>query len=210
MLRRDHLIPALPVALVGLALAACDEALVTPDASLSALGRDDGSVTLPMEVDATMIWTVPGASAADCSDLIDPETGELFVAEGFGEGEATHLGRFDIAELDHPTINMCSTLQEPPVPPEPADLRRDGTFEFVAADGSTISGTYSFLFLPPEQGGFFTLFVEGGTKRFAGASGELAFVFEESGVTQPSDPLFLGEATLEPAVFVGEITIPRP
>lgn len=210
MPRRDRLTSALLVALAALVLAACEDALLAPEPSLSGLGRDAGAVTVPMKVDATMIWTVPGASASDCPDLIDPETGELFTAEGSGEGEATHLGRLDIAELDHPTINMCSTLQEPPVPPEPSDLRRGGTFEFVAPDGSSITGTYSFLFLPPEQGGFFTLVVEGGTKRFAGASGELEIVFEESGVTQPSDALFLGTATLDPAVFEGELTVPRP
>jgi hypothetical protein len=192
------------------ALPACENTSMAPDLSMNAFGHDGGAVTVPMEVDATMVWTVPGATAADCPDLIDPETGELFTAEGFGEGEATHLGRFEITELDHPTINMCSTLQDPPVPPDPSDLRRDGTFEFVAADGSAISGTYSFLFLPPEQGGFFTLSVEDGTKRFAGAFGALELVFEESGVTQPSDPLFLGSATLDPAVFEGEITVPRP
>lgn len=194
----------------GLMLLACDDTPASPELSLNTLGRDGGAVTVPMTVDATMMWVVPGASADDCPDLIDPATGELFVAEGSGEGEATHLGRFEITELDHPTINMCSVLEDPPAPPEPADLRRDGSFEFVAADGSAINGSYSFLFLPPEQGGFFTLFVEGGTKRFTGASGELEFVFDESGVTQPSDPLFLDGATLEPAVFEGEITIPRP
>lgn len=196
--------------LTGLTLLACSETPASPELSLDALGRDGGEVTVPMTVDATMTWVVPGASADDCPDLIDPETGELFTAEGSGEGEADHLGRFEITELDHPTINVCSMLQDPPVPPEPSDVRRDGTFEFVAADGSALSGTYSFLFVPPEQGGFFTLFVEGGTGRFVGASGELELVFEESGVTQSSDPLFLDEATLEPAVFEGEITIPRP
>lgn len=210
MSRRDRLTPALLVAVAGLALAACEGALLAPEPSANALGHNGGTVTVPMQVDATMIWTVPGATASNCPYLIDPETGELFLAEGFGDGEATHLGHFEITELDHPTINMCSTVQDPPVPPAPADLRRDGTFEFAAADGSSISGTYSFLFLPPERGGFFTLSVEGGTERFAGASGELAFVFDESGVTQPSDPLFLSEATLEPAVFEGEITMPRP
>lgn len=195
---------------VVVSLAGCGETPSAPDPALNALGRDGGTVTVPMTLDATMMWVVPGATAENCPDLIDPETGELFTAEGSGKGEANHLGRFEITELDHPTINMCSVLQDPPVPPDPADLRRDGTFEFVAADGSTITGTYSFLFVPPEQGGFFTLFVEDGTRRFAGASGELEFVFEESGVTEPSDPLFLGKATLEPAVFEGDITLLRP
>lgn len=210
MLNRPTLREAAVTILAGLMLLACNETPASPELSLNTLGRDGGAVTVPMTVDARMIWTVPGATAADCPDLIDPTTGELFVAEGSGDGEATHLGRFEITELDHPTINVCSTLQDPPVPPDPADLRRDGTFEFVAADGSAINGSYAFLFLPPEQGGFFTLFVEDGTQRLTGASGELEFVFEQSGVTQPSDPLFLDETTLDPGVFKGEITIPRP
>lgn len=210
MLNRVTSRAAVVTIVAGLMLLACNDTPASPDLSLNALGRDGGAVTVPMTVEATMMWVVPGASADDCPDLIDPETGELFVAEGSGEGEATHLGRFEITELDHPTINVCSVLETPPTPPAPADLLRDGTFEFVAADGSAISGTYSFLFLPPEQGGFLTAFVEGGTGRFVGASGELEFVFDESGVTQSSDPLFLDVATLEPAVFRGEITIPRP
>lgn len=195
---------------VGLTVLACDGLPTLPEGSdralsSSALGRDGGTVTVPMKVDASMMWTVPGATAADCPELIDPSTGELFIAEGSGEGEATHLGRFEITELDHPTINVC-----PPGPPGPADLLRHGTFQFVAADGSTISGSYSFLFVPPEDGGFFTLFVEDGTGRLDGASGELEFVFDESGMTQSQDPLFLTRATLDPAVFEGEVTIPRP
>jgi hypothetical protein len=198
------------LAAAGITLLACNETPASPELALDALGRDGGTVTVPMTVDATMAWVVPGASADDCPDLIDPETGELFTAEGFGEGEANHLGRFEITELDHPTINLCSTVQEPPAPPEPSDVRRDGTFEFVAADGSTLSGTYSFLLMPPEQGGFFTLFVTDGTRRFDGASGELNVDLDESGRSEPSDPLSLGKTTFAPAVFEGEVTIPRP
>lgn len=210
MLNRQTTRAAVAAFVAGFALLACNDTPAGPEPALNSLGRDGGAVTVPMTVEAAMMWVVPGASADDCPDLVDPDTGELFIAEGSGEGEATHLGRFEITELDHPTINVCSVLETPPTPPAPADLLRDGTFEFVAADGSAISGTYSFLFLPPEQGGFFTLFVEGGTRRFAGASGTLEFVFGESGVTQPADPLFLTGATLDPAVFEGEITIPRP
>lgn len=210
MLNRQTTRAAVAACVAGLTLLACDDPPAGPEPALNTLGRDGGAVTVPMTVDATMMWVVPGASADDCPDLIDPDTGELFTAEGSGEGEATHLGRFEITELDHPTINVCSLLQEPPVPPEPSDLLRNGTFEFVAADGSAISGTYSFLVLPPEQGGFFTISVEDGTRRFGGASGELEVDFDESGRSDCADPLCLGKATLDPAVFEGEITIPRP
>ena len=211
MLKRFDPRLALLAALAGLTPVACtDTALLAPGTALDAPGRDDGSVTVPMTMDATMTWVVPGASPSDCPDLIDPETGELFTAEGSGEGEATHLGRFEITELDHPTINVCTLAQEPPEQPGIEDLLRDGTFELVASDGSALYGSYSFLFVPPEQGGFFTLYVEGGTQRLTGATGELHVNFEQSGEAQSSDPLFLGEVTLEPVVFEGEISVPRP
>lgn len=202
-------LPVLTLAAV-FALQGCDDAPVAPDPNLGALGRDGGTVTVPMKIDATMTWVVPGASAGDCPDLIDPETGELFVAEGSGGGEGTHLGRFRITELDHPTINLCSLLEDPPVPPRPADVQRNGVFELVAADGNSVSGSYSFLSLPPDRGGYFTLVIEDGTGRFEGASGELNVNFEESGRPQSEDLLSLGKATLEPAVFEGEVTLPRP
>lgn len=83
-------------------------------------------------------------------------------------------------------------------------------FRFVAADGSTLSGSYQFLFVPPDQGGFFSLFVEDGTRRLEGASGQLDLSFENSGMVQCVDPLCLGSATLEPAVFEGTLSLPRP
>lgn len=199
-----------------LAVQACDDGPVSPEADLSldALGRDGGTVTVPMEVDATFRWIVPGATAADCPNLIDPSTGDLFTAEGFGKGEASHLGRFEVTKLDHPTINLCSILEQPPTPPEPSDVTRTGAFEFVAADGSTLTGSYEFFSPGPDApGAFFTLIVEGGTGRLEGASGELEAIIEESGVPGPDDPadvLLLGTVTWEPAVLEGTLTLPRP
>lgn len=198
-----------------LTLPACD-APVSPEAYLSQneLGRDNGTVSIEMKLEATLMWTVPGASAVDCPDLIDPATGQLFIAEGSGEGEATHMGRFQVAKLDHPTVNLCDIL--PPNPPLPSDddLMRSGEFEFVAADGSTLFGTYEFFFAPPARidEAFFTFFVEGGTHRFQGASGMLDLPPPKPR-SQPvvcADPLCLTKATWENVIFRGMLTLPRP
>lgn len=193
-------------------LPACDDGTVAPDPSLGVFGRDDGTVTVPMKIDGTMTWTVPGATPADCPDLIDPATGELFIAEGAGQGEGTRMGRFEITKLDHPTINLCGIF--PPNPPLPTDddTARSGEFEFVAADGSALIGTYTF-FLPPsgrEDEAFFTLVVEDGTGRFQGATGTLEVDLDRSGSAACVDPLCLVHAILEPAVFEGTLTLPKP
>lgn len=209
---RNELHPLGGVLVGVLLLPACDATPHAPDTSLGVAGRDNGTVTVPMKVDATMTWTVPGASAADCPDLIDPATGELFTAEGAGLGEATHLGRFEIAKLDHPTINLCGIFPPNPPLPSDADLTRSGEFELVAVDGSALSGTYAFFFAPPgrEDEAFFTLIVEDGTRRFEGAIGTLDVDLERSGSAVCADPLCLVHAILEPAVFEGSLTIPRP
>lgn len=200
----------------ALTLAACNETSdpLQPNAELNALGRNAGAVTVPMNLDATIMWTVPGATAADCPDLIDPSTGQLFTAEGFGQGEATHLGHFAIAELDHPTINLCSVLESPPALPARSDVTRTGSFEFVAADGSTIFGSYEFFAPgPASSGAFFTFSIAGGTGRLVGATGELEVLPEQSGQpgsVDPEDVLLLGKVSWDPVVAKGEITIPRP
>ncbi len=206
------------VAIAVLLAWACDGLPTLPESPAtglsSAFGRDGGTVTVPMEVDATFMWTVSGATAADCPDLIDPSTGELFTAEGSGRGEATHLGRFEITELDHPTINLCSLLESPPALPDASDVTRTGVFEFLAADGSTIFGSYEFFApIPPSPEAFFTFAIEGGTGRMAGASGALAVLPEASGEPGPVDPadvLLLGKVSWDPVVAEGEITLPRP
>lgn len=206
---------AVAAIVAGLTAPGCSEAPVTtPDPSTMALGRDGGTVTVPMRMDATITWVVPGATAADCPDLVDPSTGEVFTAEGSGQGEATHLGRFEIAELDHPTVNHCSLLESPPALPAPSDVTRTGSFELVGGDGSTIFGSYEFFApVPPSAEAFFTFSVEGGTGRLVGATGELEVLPGQSGEAGPADPedvLLLGEVNWDPVVAEGEITIPRP
>jgi hypothetical protein len=171
-------------------------------------GRDNGGVSVPITVRAAVAWTVPGASANDCPDLIDPGTGELFKAAGQGTGRANHLGRVRVTRMDHPTMNLCPILEG--LPPAPEGVARTGEFELVAADGSTLAGRYEFLYVPPELGGFFTMTVLMGTGRFQGASGQLDFNWDESGEVMCSDPLCLEEATIDPVVFEGAIILPRP
>lgn len=180
--------------------AACDSGPVRPFApdvaARSGLhGRADGMVTVPMNVRATLGWTVD--QSAEALEACAPRPG---LAEGTGRGEATHLGRFRIVELDHCSVDLAV---------QPPALDGVGVFRWVAADGSAISGSYEFLFLPPEQGGFFTFFVEAGTGRFHGATGRLEFDAERSGLVECVDALCLDGATLE-AAFKGWISIPRP
>lgn len=203
----QHRLVATGAALLGtFLLAACGEAPVAPDPdpSLTTHGPADGPVTLPFRAEASFTWDVPDADAGDCPELTADAVGD-------GEGRATHLGRFRVVEQDHPTINLCSLLEDPPAPPAPEDVSRRGTFEWIAADGSALRGSYEFVFLPPGvAGSSFTWTVDGGTRRFAGASGTFSAILEESGAVECVDPLCLEGATWTPVVVEGEVTLPRP
>jgi hypothetical protein len=164
------------------------------------------AVSVPITLRLATRWVVPGASAADCPDLIDPATGHTFMAIGTGEGQANHLGRSRFRG-EHPTINLCPILADGS--PTVADLSREGRFELVAADGSALAGRYEFALIPPDVGGFMTMTVEDGTRRFQGATGQLDIVWERSGGLDCPDIICLGESTLD-AVFEGSLTLPRP
>lgn len=191
----------LAVVLVSLLLVpACEHVPLEPDGANapaydSAPGRAGESVTVPVQVRATLFWIVD--QSAQALAACAPRPG---LAVGSGEGEATHLGRFTVELANHCSVDLAAN---PPL------LDASGPFEWRAADGSTISGHYEFLFLPPEAGGFFTMYVEGGTGRFAGAEGQLELDAVRSGVVQCVDPLCLNGATLA-AVVTGSISIPRP
>ena len=91
--------------------------------------------------------------------LIDPQHA---VSEVDATGEATHLGRYELV------INATVTLN---------DLVRTaiGTFQFVAANGDTLTGTISGISTPTATPGVNqiveTSIITGGTGRFAGATG---------------------------------------
>ena len=99
-----------------------------------------------------------------------------------GGGNATHLGRFTTAQSHF--INVF----------DPSGAFTGGTYTFTAANGDTIYGSYSGVFLPVDEGRFsingaFT--IEGGTGRFAGATGG----GDASGILNPdgtSDVLLQG------------------
>jgi len=191
-------LPALLVTVV-VGVTACEQnslpAGVAGAPASNLVGRTGETVTVPMQVDAVLYWTVdqgPAALAA-CS----PRPG---LAVSSGEGHGTHLGHFRVVVANHCSVDLAV------VPPL---LDGAGPFEWMAEDGSTIAGSYEFLFLPPEAGGCLTMRVDGGTGRFAGATGRLDPVPARSGVTQCEDPLCLNGATL-PAHFSGPISITRP
>ncbi|MGD2071713.1 MAG: hypothetical protein PVI57_23815, partial [Gemmatimonadota bacterium] len=144
----------------------------------------------------TFVWNVDQSDEA-----LAACPGRPGLALGTGEGTASHLGRFVVTKLDH-----CSVDIAPPVALE--DILGDGEFAIEAADGSTLWGTYSFLFLLPEDGGFFDVTVLGGTGRFEGAGGWLAYAFAPGPVVC-DDPLCLVNAVWEPELE-GQLTLPRP
>lgn len=157
-------------------------------------GRVGQGVTVPVRLEMRSVHNVDQSSEALAAC---PGTPGLAIGEGSGRG--THLGRFVITRLEH-----CSVDLRPPV--ELADLSRTGEFTFEASDGSTLYGTYEFLFVPFDQGGFYSVFIEGGTQRFAGATGSL------DGRGDPvvcDDPLCLVNAVFEPTL-TGTMTLPRP
>ena len=96
--------------------------------------------------------TGKGSAAA----LSDPPILEIVVT---GNGHSTHMGKVGIWQ--HHFVNVITMTFY------------DGTFVWTAANGDTIEGSYSGSLIPTSAGfeihGSFT--IDGGTGRFAGASG---------------------------------------
>jgi hypothetical protein len=107
-----------------------------------------------------------------------------------GTGQITHLGHF-------------TTAQSHCIDPTGADplAFTDGVFTFTAANGDTIFGTYSGRLVPTATPGLFQVdgvfTIEGGTGRFANASGG----GDASGETDLADPA--GPATV---ILAGSIS----
>lgn len=168
---------------------------VLTETGAAILGRSGSDVTVPVRLETTFVWNVDQSAEA-----LAACPGTPGIAVGGGSGTGPHLGSFEATILAHCSIDLL-----PPVGLE--DISREGEFEFEAPDGSTLFGTYAFLFLPPEQGGFFSMQVEGGTRRFAGATGVLEFVGGD--LTVCDDPLCLVNAVFAPTLE-GRLTLPRP
>lgn len=186
--------------IIMLVTASCGDAPPSPTGPVlrnmsQAETRIGAGVTSPVMVHATLVWTVDQSEEALAA--CGPRPG---LALGSGEGQATYLGRFRVMRMDHCSVDLAT------VPPA---LDADGEFRWQAADGSTVEGSYSFLFLPGDQGGFFTMTVEGGTGRFVGATGRLDADLDRSDPVVCDDALCLDLATW-PAVFTGWISLPRP
>ena len=93
-----------------------------------------------------------------------------FHVELSGSGQATHLGEFTL-DMPH-DLNL---LAPPPLP------TATGVFQFTAADGDTVYGTFTGRGGPSDLPGFIlrvveTMTITGGTGRFDGASGVVSSV----------------------------------
>ena len=188
-------------------IAACDRSPTEVDGGTSTLdadrGRTGSSVTVPLKGDVSIVWNVDQSpeALAECP-------GTPGVAIGEAAGELAGLGAVR-GSFNHCSIDLRSTLPPAPTPPTLEDLHRAGNWQLAGADGSELQGSYEFLNIPEEQGGFFLVTILGGTGRFAGATGSMEPVFERSDPPTCGDPLCLEDAVFAP-VLKGEIVLPRP
>lgn len=111
-------------------------------------------------------WEWPGSHASDCDEVTT-------VTEAVGR--ATHLGNVAISS------SHC--------PAEPANVE-DGRATFVAANGDELYGVYDYD--PLSESNEITFSFDGGTGRFAGASGEAVWTYWLTpvlvpGCTDPTD-----------------------
>jgi hypothetical protein len=216
-------IPATLALIIGLVLiGACDEGPAAPDPALDALGHDDGTVTLPMEIhwgEGTFVVVpfddprVPDDTPVEnCPDdgQANPELG---LPAGFpngggivisrGDGQARHLGH--LTEFS----TRCAVQFFPATDPPLVNFDLRGTV--IGADGDRI-----FVRAPFAKTGFTPdgvpdpqVEVVGGTGRFEGASGQLTPT-RGLEVTCTDDSGLCLEGTWSGGFVEGEITIPRP
>lgn len=202
-------------------VAACDQAPVAPDASLNTLGRDGGSVTVPIEIQFRegSFVVVPsgdpripaGTTTDDCP--VGEANADLGLPAGFpngggvvvteGTGEATHLGRFEFVQT------QCA-IQFFPVT-DPPFVNFDLWSRLIGADGSEIliQGPFARTGLTPASVPRPIFDIVGGTGRFEGATGSVPqSVGLEVTCTDDSGLCLAG--TFTGGETEGEITIPQP
>lgn len=90
-----------------------------------------------------------------------PGDGKVIHTVDSGSGTAAHLGRFTMVASE--TVDTDSMTVS------------DGTFTMTAANGDTVSGTYSGTIQPGLTGYLVCGPITGGTGRFAGATGTIVF-----------------------------------
>ena len=181
---------ALAVIVLGVA---CDGAPTEVDESLFS-PNVKGSMIIPVTMRAELFWIVDQGLRGQ--ELCAPRPG---LAVGSGSGTAGVIGAFRVVQMDHCSIDVTT------VPPT---VDAVGQFTLAARDGSTLHGTYEFLFAPVDEGGFFTFHITGGGRgRFAGAAGRLDAVPDVSPVVC-NDPPFCLEGASWNAEFTGWIELP--
>lgn len=186
MSKRRILSAAVVVMVTGLTVLACNEQPVMPDTAMSTvLGRDDGTVTVPIKIhftegsfvvvpfgdpripSGTPTETCPVGEANPALGLPAgyPNGGGVAVIEG--TGHATHVGRLDVVQT------QCAVQFFPATDPPFVNFALRSTI--TAADGSQLFIRADFAttpFTPPEIGR--PVFeIVGGTGRFEGATGSV-------------------------------------
>lgn len=105
--------------------------------------------------------------------LVNQSNFSLFVS-----GNATHLGRF--TAVGQITANV-------PAPGHPGYFLRSGYLLFTAANGDTLAMSFENAVVNGSTGLALGLFeVDGGTGRFADASGVLPFLVTQDSITSPT------------------------
>ena len=104
---------------------------------------------------------VPFKASDSGSAEVVGSSGDVIRTKDVGVGHGTHVGRYTL--LGAETINVVT------------GAITEGSFTLTAANGDTLSGTYSGEALPGLTGYTVTGPVTGGTGRFAGVSGSLRF-----------------------------------
>lgn len=120
---------------------------------------------------ATAIVTVGAATAATQVPLKGKDvgsatvvgvTGSVIETSDVGSGQATQLGRYTMVAGEHVDLATGAIT--------------DGFFVITAANGDTLTGTYSGQAAPGLTGYVASGPITGGTGRFAGATGSITFL----------------------------------
>ena len=103
---------------------------------------------------------VPFDGRLDADVVVTPLAPPIFLVEIEGRGAATHLGRFAVS-IPHLVDRSARTAA--------------GTYEFVAANGDTVTAEFTGVSAPTDVPNVLhiveTATIAGGTGRFAGATG---------------------------------------